>query len=202
MKEHPLFARFYDWISRKAAPVEEPHRREMLEGLAGRVLEVGAGPGVNFTLYQQGVSVVAMEPEPNMVRRAVPRAADARVPLRLVRGRAEALPFRDGAFDAVVLSLVMCSVRDPRRVAAEVHRVVRARGEVRIFEHVRSANPRHARWQRRLTPVWRRFSAGCHLHRDTARTIEAAGFEVDVRRLPVGPPNPARPHILGVARRP
>ena len=120
MKEHPTFARFYDWLSRKAAPVEEPHRREMLEGLAGRVLEVGAGPGVNFPLYRDGASVVAMEPEPNMVRRAAPRAAEAPVPVRLLRGGAEALPFRDGAFDAAILAA------SPRRCAGSSAREARS----------------------------------------------------------------------------
>ncbi len=201
MKEHPLFARFYDWISQKMSPVEEPHRREMLEGLGGRVLEVGAGPGVNFPLYGPGARVVAMEPEPNMIRRAAGRAAEAPAPVTLVRAAAERLPFREGAFDAAVLSLVMCSVADPPGVANEVGRVLRPGGEVRIYEHVRSESRRHARWQDRITPVWRRFSAGCHPNRDTAATLQAEGFEVDVRRIPIGPPTPARPHILGAARR-
>ena len=200
MKEHPVFARFYEWTAPKMAPVEEPLRREMLGGLRGRVLEVGAGTGLNFALYGEGAEVIAAEPEPNMARRAMPRAADAPVPVTMVRSVAESLPFADGSFDAVVLSLVMCSVADPRAAAAEARRVVRPGGEVRIFEHVRSQNPRHARWQRWMTVPWRRVSGGCHLDRDTAATIENAGFDVRVRRVPVGPPSPARPHIVGVAR--
>ncbi|HYH27196.1 MAG TPA: class I SAM-dependent methyltransferase [Actinomycetota bacterium] len=201
MKEHPIFARFYDWLARKAAPVEDPFRREILEGVRGRVLEVGAGSGLNFAFYAEDARVVAAEPEPNMIRQARTRAAKAPVPVTMVRAAAEALPFRNGAFDAVVLSLVMCSVRRPGTAAAEVRRVLQSDGELRVFEHVRSASPSAARWQTTLTPLWGPFSGGCHLDRDTAATIEAAGFDVSgVRREKIGPPNPARPCIVGVAR--
>jgi ubiquinone/menaquinone biosynthesis C-methylase UbiE len=127
---------------------------------------------------------------------------DTRAPVRLLRAEAEALPFPDGAFDAAVVSLVLCSVRDPRAAVSELRRVLRTGGEIRLFEHVRSENPRHARWQDWLTPIWRRFSGGCHPNRDTAATLRSAGLAVDVRRIPIGPPSPARPHILGVARPP
>jgi ubiquinone/menaquinone biosynthesis C-methylase UbiE len=200
VKTHPIFARCYDWLAQRMAPVEEEHRRELVAGLHGRVLEVGAGTGLNFKLYPGRVEVVAIEPEPNMARRAAERRSEAASPVRLVRARAERLPFSDGSFDAVVVSLVLCSVRSPGRAAAEVRRVLRPNGELRIFEHVRSEHPGHARWQDRLTPVWGLFSGGCHPNRDTAATIRDAGFDIDVRRIAVGPASPARPHILGVAR--
>lgn len=200
MKAHPIFARFYDRLARAMWPKEVEHRTELMAGLRGRVLEVGAGTGLNFQLYPEGVEVVAVEPEPNMARRAVRRAAEAPVRVRPLRAAAESLPFRDGSFDAAVLSLVFCSVLDARAAASELRRVLRAGGEVRIYEHVRSENPRHARWQDRITPIWRRINAGCRPNRDTAARLRAAGFEVDVRRVPIGPPSPARPHILGVAR--
>ena len=200
MKAHPIFAGFYDWVAQKMAPIEEEYRTELVAGLRGRVLEVGAGSGLNFKLYEAGADVVALEPEPNMARRAAERVEEADVRVRLVRGAAERLPFADGAFDAVVLSLVMCSVRSPKRAVAEIRRVLRPDGELRMFEHVRSENPKHARWQDRLTPLWSPFSGGCHPNRDTTATMRAAGFDVDVRRFPVGPATPARPHILGVAR--
>lgn len=200
MKAHPIFARFYDRLARAMWPKEVEHRAELMAGLSGRVLEVGAGTGLNFELYGEGVTVVAMEPEPNMARRAVVRAAAAPIPVRVLRGAAEALPFADATFDAAILSLVFCSVLDARTSASELRRVLRGNGEVRIYEHVRSENPRHARWQDWATPVWRRINAGCRPNRDTARRLRDAGFDVDVRRVPVGPPSPARPHILGVAR--
>ncbi|MGH2684316.1 MAG: class I SAM-dependent methyltransferase [Actinomycetota bacterium] len=199
MREHPIFARCYDWLARKMAPIEEEYRRELVSGLRGRVLEVGAGTGLNFKLYPPEADVVALEPEPNMARTAMGRRADAPSPVRLVRGAAERLPFRDQAFDAVVVSLVLCSVRSAERAASEIRRVLRPDGELRIFEHVRSTDPGHARWQDRLTPIWGVFSGGCHPNRDAAATLQASGFDVDVRRIPIGPASPARPHILGVA---
>jgi ubiquinone/menaquinone biosynthesis C-methylase UbiE len=200
VKAHPIFARFYDRLARAMWPKEVEHRTELMAGLRGRVLEVGAGTGLNFKLYPEGVEVVAIEPEPNMAGRAVRRAAEAPVRVRLARAAAEALPFRDGSFDAAVLSLVFCSVLDAKTAASELRRVLREGGEVRIYEHVRSENPRHARWQDRVTPIWRRINAGCRPNRDTAARLRAAGFDVEVRRIPIGPPSPARPHILGVAR--
>jgi ubiquinone/menaquinone biosynthesis C-methylase UbiE len=200
VKAHPIFARFYDRISRSMWPVEVDHRTELVAGLRGRVLEVGAGTGLNFQLYPSGVEVVAVEPEPNMMRLARRRVAESGFGVRLLRAAAESLPFPDASFDAAVTSLVLCSVGDPDAAARELRRVLRPGGELRVFEHVRSENPRHARWQDWLTPVWRRFSAGCHPNRDTAATLGTAGFAVDVRRVPIGPPSPARPHILGVAR--
>ncbi|MGH2710841.1 MAG: class I SAM-dependent methyltransferase [Actinomycetota bacterium] len=199
MRAHPIFARFYDRLARSMWPVEVEHRTELVSGLEGRVLEVGAGTGLNFQLYPAGVEVVAVEPEPNMANRAVGRLGEATGHVRLLRAVAEALPFPDRSFDAAVVSLVLCSVRDPRVAVSEIRRVLRPDGELRIFEHVRSQNPRHARWQDWLTPIWRSFSAGCHPNRDTAATLRSAGFDVDVRRIPIGPVTPARPHILGAA---
>ena len=200
MKAHPVFARFYDRLARKMWPIEVEHRTALVSDLEGRVLELGAGSGLNFELYPAGADVVALEPEPNMLRLATERASAATASVRLVRGAAEALPFRDGSFDAAVVSLVLCSVERPRPAVRELRRILRAGGEVRVFEHVRSENPGHARWQDRFTPVWRFFSAGCHPNRDTTATLREAGFAVDVRRIPIGPPSPARPHILGTAR--
>ena len=200
MKAHPIFARFYDRISRSVWPLEVEHRTELVSGLQGRVLEVGAGTGLNFQLYPRGVEVVALEPEPNMIRLARDRLEEGPSPVRLVRGAAEALPFPEGSFDAAVVSLVLCSVARPHAAIAELRRVLRPDGELRIFEHVRSEHPRHARWQDWITPVWRCFSAGCHPNRDTAASLRSAGFELEVRRVPIGPPTPARPHILGAAR--
>lgn len=200
MKTHPIFARFYDRISRSTWPLEVEHRTELVSGLRGRVLEVGAGTGLNFQLYPEGVEVVALEPEPNMARRAREHLGDGPSPVRLLRGRAEALPFADGSFDAAVVSLVLCSVARQRVAISELCRVLRHDGEIRVFEHVRSEDPRHARWQDWLTPLWRPLSGGCHPNRDTGAALRAGGFEVQVRRVPIGPPTPARPHILGVAR--
>src|SRR4051794_5210796 len=139
-KPHPIFARAYI----KGAPGAEKrgvaeHRRENLAGLSGRVLELGAGNGLNFAWYPEAVSeVVAVEPEPTLREAAVAAAGQASVPVTVVGGVADALPFDDESFDAAVASLVLCSVPDQARALAELRRVVRPGGELRFYEHVQA----------------------------------------------------------------
>jgi ubiquinone/menaquinone biosynthesis C-methylase UbiE len=163
------------------------------------VLEFGAGTGLNLRLYPPETTVVALEPEPTMARKALARSADASQ-VHVVRGSAEALPFPDATFDMAVACLVFCTIEDPLWAAAEVRRVLRPDGRLLLYEHVRSPHPRGARCQDRLTPMWRRVGAGCHPNRDTMATLRAAGFDVDVRPVSFGPPVPVRPHVLGTAR--
>ena len=200
MREHPIFARVYERLALACDRAgERDHRIEMAGGATGRVLEVAAGTGLNFEHYREGSTVTALEPEPTMLRFAGERAAQAPVPVRLVRGVAEALPFPDDAFDTVVVSLALCSVRYPHQAAGEMHRVLRPDGELRFLEHVRSPNSGWAVVQDLLTPLWSVFSGGCHPNRDTVATLQEAGFEVTSRGFPFGPPSPARPHVLGTA---
>ncbi|MEA2467958.1 MAG: hypothetical protein QOJ57_2084, partial [Thermoleophilaceae bacterium] len=141
---HPLFARLYALISPKAekAGVGD-HRREMLDGLAGRVIELGAGNGLNFAQYPESVTeVVAVEPEPYLRSRADEAAAAAAVPVTVVEGTADRLPAADASFDAAVASLVLCSVPDQARALAELRRVLRPGGELRFYEHVIADTPR------------------------------------------------------------
>ncbi|HZG03741.1 MAG TPA: class I SAM-dependent methyltransferase [Streptomyces sp.] len=207
---HPLFARFY---ARLAPVLDErtgvgAHRAELLAGLSGRVIEVGAGSGLNLPRYPAGVrEVVAVEPEPGLRRLAAGAARHAGVPVTVVPGVAEELPAADGSFDAAVASLVLCSVRDPARSLAEIRRVLRPGGELRFYEHVRAATPAGALLQRALDrTVWPRLFGGCHSGRDTVAAIGAAGFvSVRHRRLRVperGVPTPISSLVLGSARRP
>ena len=181
MKEHPVFARFYERISTRLNDAGEVENRiELVSDAGGQGLEVGCGNGLNFEHY---------------------RAAAAPVPVRLMRGLGESLPFPDGTFDTVVVSLVLCSVADTFRVAEEMARVLRSDGEVRFLEHVRSTGRASAAIQDAIAPVWAFFAGNCHPNRNTVATLRAVGFEVTGRRFPFGPPSPARPHVLGVARR-
>jgi ubiquinone/menaquinone biosynthesis C-methylase UbiE len=150
-------------------------RRWLVAGAAGRTLDVGSGTGRNLPLYAAGVRVIAIEPAWDTLRRARRRAPG--VPL--VQGDAQALPFRDGAFDTVVSGLVFCSVRDPARGLAEVRRVLQPGGVLRMLEHVRATRGWKARVQDRWQPWWTRISGGCHWNRETERTVEAAGFAID-----------------------
>lgn len=197
--QHPRFARAYEWISRW----EDEHggielRRRLLAPLAGTVIEVGAGNGRNFAHYPPAVtSVVAVEPEARLREQATRRAEAAAAPVRVVPGRAERLPGGDGEYDAAVLSLVLCSIADPAAALGEVGRVLRPGGTLRFYEHVRSQRRGAALVQDVVTPVWSRLGGGCHLNRDTAATIRAAGFEiVELDRFPFSGVS----HILGTAR--
>ncbi|MFF3244064.1 class I SAM-dependent methyltransferase [Streptomyces sp. NPDC002870] len=207
---HPVFARFYAKISVAAETKAgiAAYRKELLSGLSGRVIEIGAGNGLNFAHYPPAVSeVVALEPERRLRHLAAQAARSAEVPVDVVPGAAEALPVKSEAFDAAVVSLVLCSVRDLPRSLAEIRRVLRPDGELRFFEHGLAETRGMARTQRALDrTVWPLLFGGCHTARDTVAAIEAAGFELGTyRRLQVpekGMRLPSSPCVLGVARRP
>jgi SAM-dependent methyltransferase len=139
---HPVFARVYARVGHLMDAEIGDHRRRLLAALTGRVLEVGAGNGLNFPHYPATVTgVLAVEPEPYLRRLALAAASQAPVPIRVVDGTAEAMPAPDGAFDAVVASLVLCTVTDPDQAWAETRRVLRPGGRLRFYEHVRATDP-------------------------------------------------------------
>jgi len=205
---HPLFARFYTHVLARNEPDELlAFRDELLDGLAGRVVEVGAGSGANFPHYPAGVTeVVALEPEAYLRERARTAAADAAVPVTVLDGVADALPLQDASCDAAVACLVLCSVPDQARALAELHRVLKPGGKLRYLEHVRGGTPRMARWQRVADRTfWPRLFGGCHTARATVAAIEAAGFALERHRdlRPESLPAflPVSPQAIGVARR-
>jgi ubiquinone/menaquinone biosynthesis C-methylase UbiE len=201
---HPVFARVYVRVGHLMDAEIGDHRRRLLAGLTGRVLEVGAGNGLNFPHYPATITeVLAVEPEPYLRRQALAAASQAPAPIRVADGTAEALPADDATFDGVVASLVLCTVTDPDQALAEVRRVLRPGGTLRFYEHVRATDPRLARWQDQLERPWGWLVGGCHPNRDTVAAITAAGLQVvqlDRFDLQAMPPL-ARPHVLGVAER-
>jgi ubiquinone/menaquinone biosynthesis C-methylase UbiE len=207
--DHPLFAR---WQARSSERAERQggaaHRRAMLDGIAGRVIEVGAGSGVTFRHYPPAVAhVIAVEPEPRLRRLASDAATVAPVPVGVVGGTAEALPVADASVDAAVLAGVLCSVHEPGRALAELTRVLRPGGELRFYEHVVSVGPVPAAMQRALeATVWPRLFGGCHPARDSLATIERAGFRIvrlgTLSFRPTLGSIPVAPRIIGTARRP
>jgi len=204
---HPIFARLFSWC----APTAErfgigAHRDELLADLTGRVIEVGAGSGVNFSHYPHPVSeVVAVEPEPYLRTRALQaaRSSTVSVPVHVVAGTAEKLPLKDESFDAAVVSLVLCSVFEQQVALSELFRVLRSGGELRFYEHVLAEEARLARWQRRVDLIWPYFSGGCHTSRDTLHSIEQAGFLIaSCRRFTFRPcilAAPVSSHVIGRA---
>jgi ubiquinone/menaquinone biosynthesis C-methylase UbiE len=203
---HPLFARVYSRVARREdARGNAENRGELLAGLSGRVVEVGAGIGSNFAHYPASVTeVVAVEPEPYLRQKAVESATSAPVPVRVVDGLADALPLEDASVEAGVASLVLCSVPDQDAALAELYRVIKPGGELRFFEHVISNRESRRKVQRFMdATVWPRVAGGCHMSRNTRAAIERAGFIVQrSRRFPFPPGALGLPHILGSARRP
>ncbi len=178
-----LFAQVYD---RLMAQTEEAclgrWRSELLADVTGDVLELGAGTGRNLDHYGAGVArPVLSEPDPHMRARLGGELRHRAPPfaVELSDASAEALPFAEGSFDAVVSTLVLCSVPDERAALREVSRVLRPGGTLVFLEHVAATHrPRRLRWQRRVGPVWKRLAGGCHLTRTTPDAIAAAGFVV------------------------
>ncbi len=206
---HPFFARFLACVAARAEGGEEDDlRRELLAGLSGRVIDVGAGTGPNFRLYPDTVTeLVAVEPEDYLRRKAEEAAARmGRPQIRVIDALADRLPFEDSSFDAAVVAQVLCSVPDQAKALAELRRVLKPGGQLRFYEHVLARQPRYARFQRLAGKVTPHLAGGCHPDRDTGHAIEEAGFEIQrcrsftFRQSPLD--LPVAPRILGAARSP
>lgn len=201
-----LMARVYN---RVMAPAEQAclidWRRELFAELRGRVLEVGAGTGASLDCYGDGIDeLVLAEPDPHMRARLHARVA-GRPGTRIIAEGVESLSLASASVDAVVSSLLLCSVEQPSVALAELSRVLRPGGRLVFLEHVAAwDNPSRLRWQQRVEPVWKHLAGNCHLTRDTERAIVEAGFVIDTlardrirKAIPL-----VRPSIRGIARKP
>lgn len=179
MCAHRVFAAVYD---RMSEPMEREvlgeRRRRLLSDITGQVLDIGAGTGANLPHLRRAERIVAAEPDAAMRARLNSRLGRAHAPVEVSTAAAEDLPFDDATFDAVLFTLVLCTVADPAKALAEARRVLRPAGRIVVLEHVRGTGNR-ARWQDRLAPAWSCFAAGCKPNRDTRATIERAGFTFD-----------------------
>ncbi|MET8093419.1 class I SAM-dependent methyltransferase [Micromonospora sp. NPDC005220] len=206
---HPVFARVYERLSVAMDRAgTAAFRRDLVAGLSGRVIEIGAGNGRMFSHYPPSVTqVLAVEPERRLRAAAERAASDAPVPVTVVDGLAQALPAGDGEFDAAVIALVLCTVPDQASALAEVSRVLRPGGQVRFFEHVAAEEATGLYRAQRIVDatLWPKLFAGCHTSRDTVAAIGAAGFQVpEVRRFrfPATSNSPSSPCVLGRAIKP
>ena len=202
---HPLFARLFDRFCPGLEREIGPLRDELVAGLSGRVLEIGAGNGINFSRYPSTVkAVVAVEPEPYLRAKAEQAAAAAPVPVSVRAGLAGELDLEPSSFDAAVCCLVLCSIPDASAALNELHLALRPGGELRFLEHVRGDRAK-ARVQRVIdgSRVWPAVAGGCHCSRDTVASLRAARFEIrTVRSVSVGPGWMfTNPHVLGSAVR-
>jgi SAM-dependent methyltransferase len=202
----PVFARVYDTALVLA---ERRGLRDVRRGLVsharGRVLELGAGTGLNLRHYPETVSKVLLtEPDPHMAAKLRKRASASPLDTTVLEAPAESLPFDDASVDTVVATLVLCTVKEPERVLAEVARVLRPNGAFLFAEHIRSASPRAARWQDRLNRPWSWYACGCQCNRDTASLIQMASFDLrELRRDRLRWISPVvRPLVVGSASPP
>ena len=155
-------------------------RREVLWGLRGGGLGLGIGTGRNLSLYPPTVECLfGVDPDEVMLSQAEKRAHNVSFPVELILAASEELPFKDGSFDAVVSTLVFCTIPDPPKALEEVQRVLKSGGEFRLLEHVK-VNQKPIGWlQKKATPLWKHVAGGCHLDRDTLTMVREAGFEVE-----------------------
>jgi ubiquinone/menaquinone biosynthesis C-methylase UbiE len=165
-------------VAMRQRPIEE-YRRHVVPAARGRVLEIGVGSGLNLPLYGEGAEIVfAIDPSRPLLRKAVRRMGEARVPLDLREGSAMEIPFADQSFDTVVMTWTLCSIAEPERALREVRRVLKPAGALLFVEHGLSPDPRVARWQACLTPLWRPLTGGCHLDRKIDGLIAGNGFRI------------------------
>jgi SAM-dependent methyltransferase len=194
-----LFAALYD---RGARHLDEAgladRRRQLLEGLEGDVLEIGAGTGFNLAYYPPGIRLVLLEPDPHMRQKLAERIDTMGRPVEVVDAMAEELPFPADSFDAVVATLVLCSVADVGRALLEIHRVLRPDGRLLLIEHVRGEG-RTARLQDVVAPA-SRLLLSCAPNRRTADAVRRAGFALSEEAFELEGSAPwTKPAFQGVA---
>jgi ubiquinone/menaquinone biosynthesis C-methylase UbiE len=178
--EH-VFSALYDpllWVAERAGMSKR--RKKLLSRASGRVLELGAGTGLNLSHYPAQIDgLVLTEPAPPMASRLERRVRRSGHDHPVVAASAERLPFEDDSFDTVVSTLVLCTVDDPRQAIDEIARVLRPGGQLLFLEHVRADTPRLARWQDRLHRPWHAFAAGCHANRPTVDLLRESALGVN-----------------------
>jgi len=200
-----LLAPLYDFLMKDAESAGLGQwRQALLDEAQGRVLEIGGGTGVNLSHYPDGLKeVIITEPDPGMKRQLNKKFIHSnRSNFEVIEASAEELPFDDESFDTAVSTLVLCTVKNPKKSLSEIFRILKPGGKLLFLEHVHAHdNPGRALWQRRIEPLWKHIAGGCHLTRDTLQSIEQAGLRIEnvthasLRKTP----SFIRPSIRGTA---
>ena len=155
------------------------YRRRVISAAQGRVLEIGIGSGLNVPFYGPGVKqIFGLDTSSQLLAMSKRQSGARREMLTLIEARAEAIPLENCTVDTVVMTWTLCSVAHPSEVLNEIRRVLRPGGDLLFVEHGAAPDVGVARWQDRLTPLWKRISGGCHLNRDTALLLSSAGFDL------------------------
>ncbi|MCV7205560.1 SAM-dependent methyltransferase [Mycolicibacterium peregrinum] len=204
--DNPFFARVWKTLSSSEPKALRRLRGDNLAGLSGRVLEIGAGTGTNFAYYPSTVTeVVAIEPERHLAEVARSAAAQAPVPVTVTSDTAEKFSSAE-PFDAVVCSLVLCSIDQPDTVLRQLFSIVRPGGELRYLEHVAGDGWRAGMQRVADATVWPRLFGNCHTHRHTEQAITDSGFQVETAyremAMPAWVPLPVTEFAIGRAVRP
>ena len=162
-------------------PGLDAYRQRAARAAHGVVLELGFGSGLNLPFYDaaQVTRLHALEPSEALLALAKDRIARAGFPVDVLRTGAERIALADDSVDTVLCTWTLCSIPDVRRALAETRRVLRPGGRFVFVEHGLSPDERVGRWQRRLTPLWRRCAGGCHLDRKTDALVQAAGLGIE-----------------------
>jgi ubiquinone/menaquinone biosynthesis C-methylase UbiE len=202
---HPILAAVSDRLMGSAERrFLGAHRAWLAARASGRVLDLGAGTGANFPYLGAGVDIVAVEPDPHMLKRGRQRARALGRTITFLSDAAESLSLGPASVDTVLATLVLCTVDDPARALAEARRVLKPGGCLLFLEHVRLDHPFWGRVQDVVTPAWKTLFGGCHPNRDTLTAIRRAGFTVgELERFAFGPrPGPLFVRGVGVSTSP
>ncbi len=199
-----IVALVYDpflWFGERAGM--RRRRSTLLHDAVGRVVEIGAGTGLNVEHYPDGVAELLLaEPDPAMRRQLARRVQRHSRVARIVDAPAERLPLPDASVDTVVSTLVLCTVDEPERALREIARVLRPDGQLLFIEHVRASSRFLATCQDHLLEPWRRFAGGCRCNRPTVELMRACGFDVTADNVVWrGMPPIVRPLMIGRATR-
>jgi SAM-dependent methyltransferase len=181
-----LFSAIYDpFMSRFEARILLKRRRKLLTTLQGNILEVGAGTGINFPLYPAGTKVLAIEPSADMLKKAGEKtpgesyAADIRLLLAGIGDKALEQEVPKAGFDAIVFTLVLCTIPDPEAALRQSVAWLKPGGKIIVLEHIASSDKWGYRVQQAINPFWKHLAEGCNLHRHTDKLLKDMGFNVE-----------------------